>query len=99
MNVEAPQTKCLEYPFRQDEPVSGHHHHICTGGLQRLLGGRRILGVLALQLESLGLGDRYALLQCELLDRRGLQLHAAPGGAVGLGQHQHHLVTSLHQTF
>ena len=98
MNIQATQTKCLKYPLRQDEPVSGYHHHIGTGGLQRLLGCKRILRVLALELKSLGLSHRHALPQRKLLDRRGLQLHAAPGRAVGLGQHQHHLVTSLHQS-
>ena len=33
-------------------------------------------------------GHGNAMLQRALLDGRGLQLHAAPGGTVGLGQHQ-----------
>src|SRR5690606_36092336 len=55
----------------------------------RTLGQARAL-LLGAQL--FGLVDGDAALERELLDRARRELHAAPGGAVGLGQHQRHVV-------
>lgn len=56
--------------------------------IDRGAGGGGLFGVFAVQAQAARLGHGNAVLQRALLDGRGLQLHAAPGGTVGLGQHQ-----------
>ena len=92
VDVEATQTRGAERPLRQDEAISGHHHHIGVGGCNGGLGLGCVVGVFAIQTQAQRLGDGDVVLQGQLLDRRSLQLHAATGGAVGLRQHQGHLV-------
>ena len=51
---------------------------------------RRALLAFAIEPQAVRLRHGQTVLQRQLLDRRGLQLHAAPRRAVGLGQHQGH---------
>ena len=51
----------------------------------------------AIQAQAQRLRHSNAVLQCALLDGRGLQLHAPASGAVRLGQHQGNLVARLQQ--
>ena len=95
MDVDAAARRQVEHGLRQDQAVGGHHHQfgaaLDAGGADRLV-RRRIL-------EPLGLGHRNGVRQGDFLYGGGLQHHAAPGRAVGLGQHQHHLVSGGEQGF
>ncbi len=82
------RTHLVQHPLRQDQAIGRHDHHIGVGFCDGLAGCRGIVRVFAIQAQAARLGHGDALRQRELLDRRGLQLHAASGGAVGLGQHQ-----------
>src|SRR6185369_1799542 len=61
------------------------------GLLDRRLRCGRLIWVLAVQPQTARLRDGQAMLQRELLDRGGLQLHAATGRAIGLRQDQRNL--------
>ena len=93
VDVETSEPGQRQHPLRQDQTVGGDHHHIGLCGLQRLLGSSRVVRVFAIQAQAARLGHGDAVLQRELLDGRGLQLHAAAGGAVRLRQHQRHAKT------
>jgi hypothetical protein len=97
VDVDAAAARQVEHGLRQDQAVGGHHQQIRRGGQQGLPRGIGVLGELAVRAQTAWLGDSQATVQRLLLDRRRLQLHAAPGGAVGLGQHQRHLVASVGQ--
>jgi hypothetical protein len=92
VDVEAAQARQVEHPLRQDQAVGRDHHHVGTRREQGLARGGGLVGVLAVQPQAARLRHGPALGQRALLDRRGLQLHAAAGRAIGLGQHQHHVV-------
>ena len=51
----------------------------------------RVVGETAVKLEAARLRHAQPMRLRRLFDRRGLQLQAAAGGAVGLGQHQRHV--------
>ena len=91
VDVHAAQPWQIQHPLRQDEPVGGHHHHIGAGSQQSLAGCFGIFRVFAIQAQAAWLGHGDVVRQGALLHGRGLQLHAAPGGPVGLRQHQHHI--------
>ncbi len=81
---------------RQDQPVGGHHHHVRGKLRERIDGGAGFFGVFAVAAQRARLQyGREAVLQRVLLDRAGLQLHAAAGRAVGLAEHRHHRETGL----
>jgi hypothetical protein len=61
------------------------------------LRGSGFVGVLAVQTQAVRLHHRNPMLQRQLLDRRGLQLHATPGRSVGLRQHQRHVDARIQQ--
>jgi hypothetical protein len=88
VDVQAAARGRIKHPLRQDQSVGGHHHDIGPGRLDGGAGGGGLFGKFAIQSQAARLGHGDAMLQCALLDGRGLQLHAAPGGTVGLGQHQ-----------
>mmetsp|Transcript_6682 Transcript_6682/g.27948 ORF Transcript_6682/g.27948 Transcript_6682/m.27948 type:complete len:400 (+) Transcript_6682:401-1600(+) len=90
MDVQAAAPRGVQHPLRQDQAIGGHHHHVGVRRDQRLAGRLGVRGVFAVQLQALRLRHRQARRQRALLDGRGLQLHAAAGRAVGLGQHQGH---------
>ena len=90
VDVEALQARGVQHPLRQNQPVGRHHASICCCCSDGNLGGGGVFGVLAVQAQAARLGDRDAVLQRQLFDGGGLQLHAAPGRAVRLGQHQGH---------
>jgi hypothetical protein len=94
MDVDAAAAREVEHGLRQDQAVGRHHHELGAGGA----GGAERL-VRCRILEPLGLGNRDAVGQRDLLDGGGLQRHAASGGPVGLGQHQSHLVAGGQQGF
>ena len=92
----------VERAARQDQAVGRHHHHVVVGGQQALV-GRLCLGgalrVLAVHAQGQGLQHLDAMLLRILLDGRGVQLHAASGRAVGLGQHQRNVEARFVQVF
>ena len=88
VDVQAAARRRIEHPLRQDQPVGGHDHDIGLGRFDGGAGGGGLFGVFAVQAQAARLGHGNAMLQRALLDGRGLQLHAAPGRTVGLGQHQ-----------
>ena len=92
VNVQAALGWQVEHPLRQDQPISGHNHGLGVCGQKRLAGGRSIFGVFAIEAQTARLGHGHTVLKGPLLDGRGLQLHAATSGAVGLGQHQNDVV-------
>ena len=66
--------------------------HGWRGAFATMAAGYGFIGVLAVQAQAARLLHGHPVRQRPLLDRRGLQFHAPPGRAVGLGQHQHDLV-------
>jgi hypothetical protein len=98
VDVQAAQARRIEHPLRQDQAIGGHHHHIGLSGIDRGLGGSGVFGIFAVQTQAQRLGHGNAMLQRALLDGRGLQLHAAPGRTVRLGQHQRNFKTCSQQT-
>ena len=92
-----PRRGSVEHPRRQDQAVGGHHHaRRARAACKRRARRARVVGELAVQPQAARL--RPAAVPCsqrELLDRRGLQLQAAAGRAVGLGQHQRHVVAGV----
>ena len=97
VDIQATQPGRVKHPLRQDQPVGGHHHHvgICRfNGLARASG---VFRVFAVQPQASGLGNGNGVALRPLLDGRGVQLHAAPGGPVGLGQHQRNVKTGGQQ--
>ena len=97
VDVDAALRRQRQQPGRQDEAVGGHHQRLRRRLLQRSLRGAGIVGELAVQAQAARLRQRQAMVQRPLLDRRSLQLEAAAGRAVGLGQHQRQLVAGLVQ--
>jgi hypothetical protein len=90
----------VEGGARQDQAVGGHHHHVVIGGQQALVGSfrfRRALRVFGIHAQRERLQHFNAVLDGVLLDRRRLQLHAAAGRSVGLGQYQGNLETCFMQ--
>ena len=82
---------------RQDQAVGGDDHHV--GRARRAAPARAAAassGNLPSSRRLRGCATGRPCSQRELLDRRGLQLHAAAGRAVGLGQHQRHLEAGAH---
>ena len=65
--------------------------------MDRVPRGGGIFGVFAVQAQAAGLGDGDAVRLGALLDGGGLQFKAAPGGTVGLGEHQRHGVAGCEQ--
>ena len=92
MDVEATQRGRIQHPLRQDQAIRSDHHHIGVCVVNRLLGGCCIVGEFTIQAQTAWLRYKHAVLQGQLLDRRGLQLHAPTRRPVGLGQHQGHRV-------
>ena len=97
VNVQATQTRPIEHPLRQDQAVGRHHHAVCAAGQQRFAGCGGVFGILAVEAQAARLADCDALVEGDLLDRRGLQLHATSSRAIGLRQHQRHLETRIQQ--
>ena len=92
MDVEAAMSWHIQHPLRQDQTVGGHHHRIGLGRLQCGLRHARVFGIFAIASQTPGLTDGKAVTLRPLFDGRGLQLHAASRRAIGLSQHQHHLM-------
>ena len=91
VNVQAAVTRQREQPRRQDQPVGGDDDHLGRGGTEQRLGGAGVVGELAVEAQAARLRDRDPVRERERLHRRGQQLHAAPGGPVGLGQDERDL--------
>ena len=89
----------IQDPLRQDEAIGSHHHHIGVGIGNGLACSGRVFGVFAIQAQAARLRHGHSVLQRKLLYRRRVQLHAAPGRAVRLGQHQHDGVAAGVQPF
>ena len=85
VDVQAASARNGEDFGGQQQAVGGHHHHI------GLLCGQECgsFGVA----QGGGLRQRQTQRLGGLFYRAGLQLHAAAFGAVGLGEHQHHVKT------
>ena len=98
MNVQTPQARQLQRPAGQYQTIGGHHHHIGTGCQQGFPGRSSIFRVLAVQLQAQRLRNGYAVLGCQLLHWRSLQLHATARRTVWLREHQRHLKASLEQS-
>ena len=82
----------VEHGLRQNQAVGGDHH--CVGAdaadvRQRVVVAAQFFRLLYIQPD----------LKRGLFDRTGLQRHAAPFGAVGLGQYQRHFKTGLDNAF
>ena len=92
VDVQAAVAGCIQHPLRQDQTVSGDDHHIGLGLRDGGLRGLCVVREFTVQPQAARLRHRDVVRQSELLDRRGLQLHAATCRTVGLGQNQHHLV-------
>ena len=99
VDVETSQSRRVQHPLRQDQAVRGDDHRVGVCGADR--GARRggLVGELAIQAQAAWLCDRQAVRQRAQLDRRGLQLHAAPRRAVRLAQHQWNLKPGREQPF
>ena len=91
VDVHAAQAWQVKHPLRQDQAVGCHHQHVQPGIQQGLVGQCGLVRVFAVQPEAVGLRHGNGMVQRPLFDRRGLQLHAASGGSIGLAQHQRHL--------
>ena len=91
VDVEAAQARQVQRPLLQDQAIGGHHHHVGGGGEQGVARSGRLVGILAIQAQAVRLAHRDAVLLRQLLDGRGLQLHAATGRAVRLGEHDGHV--------
>ena len=85
----------VEHPLGQDQAIGHHHHGVGARLGNRLLRRLGLVGVFAVQAQAVGLGQGQAVVKGKLFDGRGLQLHAAPGRPVGLGEHQGDSVASL----
>ena len=89
MDVQAAQARQLEHPLRQDQAVGRDDHHVGPRRLQRASRAARASSAYLPSSRRLrGWATAMPCCERELLDRRGLQLHAAAGRAVGLRQHQ-----------
>ncbi len=88
VDVQAAQARQVQHPLRQDQSIGRDHQHVRAGAVQRGAAGLGFLGELAVQAQAARLRHREAQFQRKLLDRRRAQLHAAPGRAVGLGEHE-----------
>ena len=97
VDVQAAVARQIEHPLRQDQAVGGHHHRIGARRDKQIMGQARVLGVLAIPAQAARLRERQAMALRALLDGRSLQLHAAPGRAIGLGQHQRHFMPRIDQ--
>ena len=96
VDVDAAQPRQVQHPLRQQQAVGGHDHDVGLRSKQGSACSLGILWVFAIQPQAAGLGHGQAMRQCSLLDGRSLQLQAAAGGAIGLGQNQWHGIARLH---
>ena len=97
MDVQAAQGQALQSPGRQQQTIGHHHHQLSLCSSDGLLRLQSFVGVFAVQTQAGWLAHRHAVRQSVLLHGRGLQFHAATGGAIGLGQHQGDVMASLVQ--
>jgi hypothetical protein len=90
----------VEGGARQDQAVGRDHHHVVVRRQQALVGGAGLFGalrILGVHAQRQRLQHLDAVRQGDLLDARCLQLHAAPGRTVRLGQHQRHREAGFEQ--
>ena len=80
VDVEAAVARDVEHGLRQQQAVGGHHHDVGFHSAQHFLCG--------LAFQAFGLGYLKTEFERGFFDGRSLQLHAAPFGTVGLGEHQ-----------
>ena len=96
VDVQAAQPGQIQHPLRQQQAIGGHHQHIKLGGLQGGLARLGLIRILTIQAQTARLGHGDAVGEGGVLHGRGLQLQAAPGRAIGLGEHQGHGKTGRH---
>jgi hypothetical protein len=83
----------VQHPLRQDQAVGGHHHHVGIGASDARRGRRRRRPGTCRPAAGCAAGPPPCRAPVRTaLTGDGLQLHAAAGRPVGLGQHQHNLM-------